>query len=203
MRTGGLRDDGDDSSGTNIANHFFFEMGDIEQGFKDADVIVEREFRTQSVHQGYIEPHTATVDWGPDGDITVWSSSQGHFNVRDQVALITGVPISHIKAIPMEIGGGFGGKTLVYVEPVAAILSRKTGHPVKLSMNRSEVFQGSGPTSGSWMWCKVGVTNEGRITAVDASMAYEGRRLPGLANQPRRAVHDRPLRHCQRPPRGI
>ena len=72
MRTGGLREEDDSSESSNIANHFFFEMGDIEQGFKDADIIVEREFRTQSVHQGYIEPHTATVNWGPDGDITVW-----------------------------------------------------------------------------------------------------------------------------------
>ncbi len=184
MRTGGLRDDDDASAGTNVANHFYFEMGDIGQGFKDADIIVEREFRTQSVHQGYIEPHSATVDWGPDGDITVWSSSQGHFNVRDQVALVCGVPVSHIKAIPMEIGGGFGGKTLVYLEPVAAILSKKTGHPVKLNMSRSEVFQGSGPTAGSWMRCKVGATNDGRITAVDASMAYEAGAYPGSPINP-------------------
>ena len=184
MRTGGLRDEDDSPDSTNVANHFFFEMGDTDQGFKDADIVVEREFRTQSVHQGYIEPHSATVNWGPDGDITVWSSSQGHFNVRDQVALVCDVPISRIKAIPMEIGGGFGGKTLVYLEPVAAILSLKTGHPVKLSMSRSEVFQGSGPTSGSWMRCKVGATNEGRITAVDASMAYEAGAYPGSPINP-------------------
>ena len=184
MRTGGLRDEDDASAGTNIANHFFFEMGDTEQGFKEADIVVEREFRTQSVHQGYIEPHTATVNWGPEGDITVWSSSQGHFNVRDQVALVNGVPISRIKAIPMEIGGGFGGKTMVYLEPVAAILSHKTGNPVKISMSRSEVFQGSGPTAGSWMRCKVGATNDGRITAVDASMAYEAGAYPGSPINP-------------------
>jgi len=75
VRPGGLRDEGDGTKSTNIANHFFFEAGDIEQGFKDADVIVEREFRTQSVHQGYIEPHSATADWGPDGNLTVWCSS--------------------------------------------------------------------------------------------------------------------------------
>ena len=125
MRTGGLRDDEDgECQGSNVANHFYCSRwATSSRAFKDADIIVEREFRTQSVHQGYIEPHTATVNWGPDGDITVWSSSQGHFNVRDQVALLSaGVPISSIKAIPMEIGGGFGGKTLVYLEPVAAIL---------------------------------------------------------------------------------
>ena len=184
VRTGGLRDESDATASTNIANHFFFEMGDIEQGFKEADIVIEREFRTQSVHQGYIEPHTATADWGEDGSLTIWSSSQGHFNVRDQVALVLGIPISRIKAIPMEIGGGFGGKTLVYLEPVAALLSQKSGHPVKLSMNRAEVFQGSGPTSGSWMRCKLGVTNDGRITAVDASLAYEAGAYPGSPINP-------------------
>ena len=184
VRSGGLRDEADGTESTNIANHFFFEMGDIEQGFKDADVIVEREFRTSSVHQGYIEPHSATADWGPDGKLTIWCSSQGHFNVRDQVASTLGIDISSIKVVPMEIGGGFGGKTLVYLEPVAALLSRKAGQPVKLSMNRSEVFQGSGPTSGSWMRCKLGVTKDGRITAIDASLAFEAGAYPGSPINP-------------------
>ena len=184
VRSGGLRDEGDGTKSTNIANHFFFELGDIDQGFKDADVIVEREFRTSSVHQGYIEPHSATADWGPDGNLTIWCSSQGHFNVRDQVASTLGIDISNIKVIPMEIGGGFGGKTLVYLEPVAALLSRKAGHPVKLSMSRAEVFQGSGPTSGSWMRCKLGATKDGRITAIDASLAFEAGAFPGSPINP-------------------
>ena len=184
VRPGGLKDDDDSAASTNVANHFVFEMGDIEQGFKEADVIIEREYRTQSVHQGYIEPHTSTADWSEDGSVTVWSSSQGHFNVRDQVAMVLDIPISKIKAIPMEIGGGFGGKTLVYLEPVAVLLSKKSGAPVKLSMNRSEVFQGSGPTSGSWMRCKLGATNDGRITAIDASLAYEAGAYPGSPINP-------------------
>ena len=184
VRPGGLKDDDDSAASTNVANHFVFEMGDIEQGFKEADVVVEREYRTQSVHQGYIEPHTSTADWNEEGSVTVWSSSQGHFNVRDQVAMVLDIPISKIKAIPMEIGGGFGGKTLVYLEPVAVLLSKKSGAPVKLSMNRSEVFQGSGPTSGSWMRCKLGATNDGRITAIDASLAYEAGAYPGSPINP-------------------
>ena len=184
VRSGGLRDESDGTQSTNIANHFFFEMGDIEQGFKDADIIIEREFRTSSVHQGYIEPHAATADWGPDGNLTIWCSSQGHFNVRDQVASTLGIDVSTIKVVPMEIGGGFGGKTLVYLEPVAALLSRKAGQPVKLSMNRSEVFQGSGPTSGSWMRCKLGATKDGRITAIDASLAFEAGAFPGSPINP-------------------
>ena len=184
IRPGGLRDEGDVTRSTNIANHFVFEAGDIEQGFKEADVVIEREFRTSSVHQGYIEPHSATADWGPDGSLTIWCSSQGHFNVRDQVAVTLGIDISNIRVVPMEIGGGFGGKTLVYLEPVAALLSRVAGQAVKLSMNRSEVFQGSGPTSGSWMRCKLGVMKDGHITALDASLAFEAGAYPGSPINP-------------------
>ena len=184
VRPGGLRDEGDGTRSTNVANHFVFESGDTEQGFKDADVVIEREFRTSTVHQGYIEPHSATADWGPDGSLTIWCSSQGHFNVRDQVASTLGIDVSKIRVVPMEIGGGFGGKTLVYLEPVAALLSRVAGQAVKLSMNRSEVFQGSGPTSGSWMRCKLGVMKDGRITALDASLAFEAGAYPGSPINP-------------------
>ena len=184
IRPGGLRSEDDDDEGSNIANHFVFEAGDLEKGFQEADVIVEREYSTASVHQGYIEPHTATALWNADGNLTLWSSSQGHFNVRDQTANILGIPVSKVRAIPMEIGGGFGGKTLVYLEPVAALLSRKTGQPVKLSMSRTEVFEGSGPTSGSYMRVKMGATKEGRITAAEAYLAYEAGAFPGSPVNP-------------------
>ena len=134
FRPGGLREDGDDGDPTNIASHFVFEIGNVDQGFKDAHVIVEREFRTRPVHQGYIEPHSATARWDRDGRVTIWGSSQGHFAIRDFSALVLGIPISQVKVIPMEIGGGFGGKLVVYVEPVAALLSKKSGRPVKITM---------------------------------------------------------------------
>ena len=184
MRPGGLRSDDDPGKSSNIANHFFFEAGDIDKGFAEADIIVEREFRTESVHQGYIEPHAATALWAADGHITIWGSSQGHFNVRDQTANILGVPVSNIKVVPMEIGGGFGGKTLVYLEPVAAMLAKKTGHPVKVAMSRADVFEGTGPTSGSYMRVKLGVNKEGKITAADATLAYEAGAFPGSPINP-------------------
>ena len=184
MRPGGLRADDDPEKSTNIANHFFFEAGDIDKGFAEADIVVEREFRTESVHQGYIEPHAATALWAGDDRITIWGSSQGHFNVRDQTANILGVPVSNIKVVPMEIGGGFGGKTLVYLEPVAAMLAKKTGQPVKVAMSRADVFEGTGPTSGSYMRVKLGVTKEGKITAADATLAYEAGAFPGSPINP-------------------
>ncbi|HRA90386.1 MAG TPA: molybdopterin-dependent oxidoreductase, partial [Planctomycetaceae bacterium] len=117
---------GNDSKPTNIAKHFVFEKGDLAAGFAAADVIVEREFDTSMVHQGYIEPHNATVLWNTDDKITVWLSTQGSFSVRQQTAELLKVPISRVKVIPTEIGGGFGGKISVYLPPVAAVLSRKS-----------------------------------------------------------------------------
>ena len=184
VRAGGLRSDDDDNVSTNVANRFVFEVGDLEKGFQEADVIVEREYRTATVHQGYIEPHSATALWSPDGKATIWCSSQGHFNIRDQTANMLGIPVSSVKVIPMEIGGGFGGKTLVYLEPVALMLSRKTGKPVKVSMSRAEVFEGTGPTSGTYIRFKVGANKAGRITAADATLIYEAGAFPGSPVNP-------------------
>ena len=179
INPGGLRDDDDTGKASNISNHFVLEIGDPEMGFREADVIVEREYHTASVHQGYIEPHSATALWNPDGNLTIWCSSQGHFGIRERTAVVLDVPVSKIKVIPMEIGGGFGGKTLVYLEPVAGLLSRKTGQPVKITMNRAEVFEGTGPTSGSYMKVKIGAARNGRITAAKAYLAYEAGAFPG------------------------
>ena len=184
VRAGGLRSDDDSQASTNVANKFVFEVGDLEKGFQEADVVVEREFHTATVHQGYIEPHSATASWNPDGKATIWCSSQGHFNVRDQTANIMGIPVSSIKVIPMEIGGGFGGKTLVYLEPVALMLSKKTGQPVKVTMSRSEVFEGTGPTSGTYMRFKLGANKAGKITAADATLIYEAGAFPGSPVNP-------------------
>ena len=182
IRPGGLRDESDGTRSTNVANHFFFEAGDIEQGFEDADIVIEREFRTSSLHQGYIEPHSATADWGSDNSLTIWCSSQGHFNVRDQVAVTLGIDVSNIRVVPMEIGGGFGGKTLVYLEPVAALLSKKALKPVKITMSRADVLEATGPTSGSYTKIKVGVTNDGSIVAGQGYIAFESGAYPGSSH---------------------
>jgi CO/xanthine dehydrogenase Mo-binding subunit len=164
---------------SNVAKHFRFEKGDLAKGFAAARVLIEREFRTATVHQGYIEPHNATAMWNADGHITIWTSTQGSFTVRQQVAELVGVPISHVKVIPMEIGGGFGGKIRVYLEPVAAILSKRSGKPVKVLMSRADVFEGTGPTPASYIRVKLGVGGDGKITAAEAYMAYEAGAYPG------------------------
>lgn len=164
---------------SNIAKHFRFETGDLKAGYAQAKVVVEREFNTATVHQGYIEPHNATGLWNADGQITVWCSTQGSFSVRQQVSELLNVPIARIKVVPMEIGGGFGGKISVYLEPVAALLSKKSGRPVKLIMGRADVFEGTGPTPGSNIKIKVGVDANGKITAAEADLAYEAGAFPG------------------------
>ena len=179
FRPGGLRDDDDDGPPTNVASHFVFESGNVEQGFTDADVVVEREFRTKPVHQGYIEPHSATARWDRDGRVTIWGSSQGHFAIRDFTALVLGMPVSKVKVVPMEVGGGFGGKLVVYVEPVAAMLSKKTGRPVKITMTRTEVFEATGATAGGYIKAKLGATKDGSITAASAYFVYESGAFPG------------------------
>ena len=164
---------------SNVADHFRYALGDIEKGFAEADVIVEREYHTATVHQGYIEPHNATALWNNDGRVHIWCSTQGAFTVRDTTACILNLPVSRVKVTPMEIGGGFGGKIPVYLEPVAALLSKKTGQPVKILMSRKDVFEGTGPTPGSYIKVKMGARKDGRITAGQAYLAYEAGAYPG------------------------
>jgi CO/xanthine dehydrogenase Mo-binding subunit len=164
---------------SNVAEHIHFKKGDIAKGFADATVTIEREFHTATVHQGYIEPHNATALWNADGMVTIWCSTQGAFTVRAQVAELLQIPVARIKVVPTEIGGGFGGKIRVYLEPVAAVLSRKTGRPVKIIMSRADVFEGTGPTPGSYIRVKLGADATGRLTAAQAYLAYEAGAFPG------------------------
>ena len=163
----------------NIDEHFQHKIGNVSKGFDEADLVVEGKYSTVMVHQGYIEPHAATALWRADGSITVWNSTQGSFPDRDEISSILDVPISKIKVVPMEIGGGFGGKIPIYQEPVAALLSKKTGRPVKIIMSRKEVFESSGPTPGGYTWVKIGVKNNGKITAMQAELVFEAGGFPG------------------------
>ena len=170
---------GDTGKPSNISFHIQFKDGDLDAGFAEADTVIEREYTTQSVHQGYIEPHASTVWWAPDGQITVWTSTQGAFSIRSETALILGLPEGRVKVIPMEIGGGFGGKLDTYLDPVAAELSRKSGRPVKIVMSRREVFEGSGPTSAAKIIVKLGAKSSGKITAAHVQQYYESGAFPG------------------------
>ncbi len=171
LRTSGLGEASDEPS--NISQHFRHQHGDLDVGFAAADYVIEREFTTAMVHQGYIEPQNATAHVTPDGRVTVWCSTQAAFGVREEVSDMCDIPLSNIKVVPMEIGGGFGGKLFVVLEPLAVCLSAKSGKPVKMTMTRAEVLQATGPTSGSHVKVRMGCKTSGKITAADVTLAYE------------------------------
>ena len=164
---------------SNVASTTEMGHGEPEEGFARADLVVEREFTTQAVHQGYIEPHACLAEATADGRVTIWSSSQGHFMVRGYTAKLLGLELSQVRAVPAEIGGGFGGKTTVYVEPLAAALSQRAGRPVKLVMSREEVFRATGPASATRMRVKIGATRDGKFTAAEAWLDFEAGAFPG------------------------
>ncbi len=164
---------------SNIAGTLEHKKGDIEKGFSEAEIVIEKNFDTAAIHQGYLETHACLVSVAPDNKTIIWSSSQGQFMVRAMTSFITGIPQSDIRAIPAEIGGGFGGKTIVYLEPVAAILSKKSGRPVKMVMTREEVMRATGPTSASKSTVKIGITKDGKITAAKGVFYLQAGAFPG------------------------
>lgn len=164
---------------SNIAKRNELKRGDLATGFGSADVIVEGRYTTAAVHQGYIEPHACVASFGADGQCQVWSSSQGQFMIRTYCAKVLDLEASDIRVTPAEIGGGFGGKTTVYLEPVALALSRQCGAPVKMVMTRDEVFRATGPTSGAVIEVKLGAMTDGTIVAADVVLKYQAGAFPG------------------------
>ncbi len=160
---------------SNVSDITRFSSGtDIDAGFAKADLVIEREFTTKPVHQGYIEPHACVADTGQDGHTTIWCSSQGHFNVRSSTATVLGWENARIRVVPAEIGGGFGGKTTIYLEPLAVALSAKAGRPVKMVMTRAEVFRATGPAPGTRIRIRLGADRDGSLVAGDARLVYSG-----------------------------
>jgi len=164
---------------SNIAACTVFERGDLEAGFAAADIVVERSFSIAMAHQGYIEPHACLASFNAAGEVDIWCSTQGPFMVRSCVASLLGLDTSVIRVIPTEIGGGFGGKTTVYLEPVAVALSRKCGRPVKMQMSREEVFRATGPASAARVSVRIGARRDGTITAMDGHLEYEAGAFKG------------------------
>src|SRR2546421_157687 len=169
---------------SNVAKRVEIVLGDIEAGFKTADVIIERDFKTAPVHQGYIEPHAALASVSEDGSTELWTTTQGHFIVRAHCARLLGLDIGKVRVTATEIGGGFGGKTVVYLEPLAIALSRKAKRPVKMVMSREEVFKSSGPTSGATVRVKLGATKDGKFVAGFAELKYQAGAFQGSPVQP-------------------
>ena len=166
---------------SNIAEFTDISMGDVKKGFAEADFVIERAFKTEAAHQGYIEPHACYASVSEDGMAELWCCTQGHFTVRSMCAAILGMELADLRVTASEIGGGFGGKTTVFLEPLALALSKKSHRPVRMVMGRDEVFRASGPTSSASITMKIGITKDGRITAGEGVFKYQGGAFAGSA----------------------
>ena len=167
-----------------MAKRVEFGCGDVEEGFEQADIIVEREFETKAVHQGYIEPHACVANYSEDGTADLWCTTQGHFVVRGHYAKLVGMEVSKLRVTSSEIGGGFGGKTVVYLEPLALMLSKLAHQPVKMIMNRDDVMRATGPTSGANVWVKMGAKKGSTLVAGEAILKYQAGAFAGSPVQP-------------------
>jgi CO/xanthine dehydrogenase Mo-binding subunit len=163
----------------NVIARSEFGHGDIAAGLAQADRVLERTYRTAATHQGYIEPHACLATMSSDGQGDLWVCTQGHYMVRNTCAAILGLEQGQLRVTASEIGGGFGGKTVVFLEPVALMLARKSGRPVKMVMTRSEVLRATGPTSSTSIDVKIGMKKDGKITAAYAELRYQGGAWPG------------------------
>ncbi len=163
----------------NVVRYHESGRGDVEAGFAEADLVIEDSFVTEAAHQGYIEPHACLATLGNDGKGELWCCTQGHWLVQKTCAALLGMETSQLRVTASEIGGGFGGKTTVFIEPVALALSRKANRPVKIVMTRSEVFRATGPTSSASMDVKIGMKKDGTITAAKGVFRLQGGAFPG------------------------
>src|SRR5689334_8905084 len=163
----------------NISQQAKLGRGDVAKALAESDVIVENTYRVPMVHQGYLEPHAVLAQWDTNGQLTLYSSTQGSFNTRSEVADVLHIEENRIKVIPVECGGGFGGKIRALCEPITAILARVTGRPVRYVMTRREELEAGMPAPQVIIRLKTGVKRDGTLMALEAetildSGAYSG-----------------------------
>ncbi len=156
----------------NASLKFTSAKGVAAAAMANAVHVVSGHYSLKPVHQGYIEPHAAVAAWKADGKLDVWCSSQGQFDVRGLTASVLHLEIGNVRVMPLEIGGGFGGKTTIYLEPVAALLSKKSGQPVRVAMTREEVFRATGPAPGGEIDVKLGADADGKLVSAEIEFQY-------------------------------
>jgi CO/xanthine dehydrogenase Mo-binding subunit len=156
----------------NVSSVASQSRGDIAAGLAEAEVLVEGRYIMPGAHQGFLEPHVTVAAPETDGGIAIWSPTQGHRFVRDEVAKVLKVPVSRVRVISMPVGGGFGGK-VVLLEPLAALLVKRLGKPVQIALTRSEEFQVGRPAPASYTDVKLGSNREGMLQALEIGMVWD------------------------------
>jgi CO/xanthine dehydrogenase Mo-binding subunit len=181
---------------SNVAEHLHMGRGDVGRGLAEAEMVLERTFHTQTVHQGYLEPDSEAAWVREDGSVIVWANTQTTFTQRQDLAIILGLPLSKIRVVPTEVGGAFGGKESVRVSALCVALSRRAGCPVRLTFSRAEVLQATGPGSATVSTIKVGARRDGTIIAIQARLVYNAGAFPGA---PLRSAIRRVFSHYRTP----
>jgi CO/xanthine dehydrogenase Mo-binding subunit len=163
----------------NVTQSSQVKRGDVAKGFAESDVVIEHTYRVPMVHQGYIEPHAVLAEWDRAGNLTLWASTQGSFNTRSEVADVLGMEENRIKVIPVECGGGFGGKIRALCEPITAILARVTARPVRYVMTRREELEAGMPAPQVIIRLKTGVKKDGTLMALEGETIIESGAFSG------------------------
>ncbi|MBN1460232.1 MAG: xanthine dehydrogenase family protein [Armatimonadetes bacterium] len=190
-----IHEDSEDPPYPNIAGVANIRRGDIAAGFAESDRIFEETFETRWVHQGFIEPHVSLAEVNPgSGRTTIWTSTQAQFNQRSDIAHVLGLPMSRLRVIGLPVGGAFGGKIALCVEPIVAELARRTGHPVKLVVSRKDDFVATRPCGAAVMQLKAGVKKDGTLVALQARLYFDTGGYPGAQHSNGAALVQGPYR---------
>ncbi len=158
---------------SNVFVSLNWKKGDVEEGFRQSDVVVENNFSVPAVHQAYIEPHSCVVQVAADGSAEVWASTKAPFAMRDQVGSVFQVSPTSIVIHPCYVGGDFGGKGDSNEVALCYALSRKTARPVKLLIDYSEELTAGNPRHGGTIKIKTGVKKNGLIIAQHMEIVFD------------------------------
>src|SRR5439155_11374174 len=164
--------DQDDSARPNIASRTRFERGDVDAGFQEADVVLERVYHTNWISQAYIETQSCTAAVDPLGNLTVYASTQALFHTRAMVARVLGLSDHQVTVNAMPVGGGFGGK-FGFLEPTVAALTMAVGRPVRAVYSRQEEFSAADPAPASRIRVKIGAKRDGTLVALESELLFD------------------------------
>jgi len=167
------------SKAVNVSQQARVQRGDVAKGFAESDLVIENTYHVPMMHQGYLEPHAVLAEWDTNGLLTLWASTQGSFNTRSEVADVLEIPENTIKVIPVEYGGGFGGKIRALCEPITAVLARVTKRPVRYVMTRREELEAGMPAPEVIIRLKTGVKKDGTLMALEADTILDSGAFSG------------------------
>ncbi|MBI4321643.1 MAG: molybdopterin-dependent oxidoreductase [Chloroflexi bacterium] len=164
-----------DSKPGNVSVHMKVDFGDVDRGFQESDYVREDRFYSQSVLHGFMEPNSIVARWEPPNRITVWASKQSPYFLYRNLANCFNVPLCNVRVVQPYIGGGFGGKNGSYpLDFAAAMLSKKTGKPVKITLSHEEVLSAHRRRHPMIVWLKTGVKKDGKLVAHDCRVIADG-----------------------------